>query len=557
VQAYAAILVGTLAFLLRFLGFRGFSNDHYMHLAWSRQLLAGELPGRDFVDPGMPLTYVVSALVQAISPDPFGEVLLTTAALGVAVALVCVIVSHLTGRVTIGVGAALFAIALQPRLYNYPKILVPMIVLGLVSLYAAQPSRLRVAILGAWTVVAALFRYDFGLYTCAAMTAALLAVHWRQPRRLAGAVGSYGLAVALFGVPYAAFVQWSIGLRLHLEEAVEFARSDQHQLLTLWSELPQLEALSPVAWTREDAAAFLCYASYGLVAVSLVLLAARRRHQPAGRTPVVVAGAVLLICYVAFVLRHSLVARIPDLASVLAVMGAWSLFELGRIATAGLSRLQPPRMVVRLAAGAIVAIPLAPVLAGVWSLSNVSEGIERAALMKGWAKMAERAAAVRQSGTVWPWERDWPSGEMPATVRYLDECTRPSDRLLLTWPAPEYYYFARRQFAAGHALLLPPRAFTGASHQARMIARLDSQFVPIVLINESRQDEFVKSYGLLAQYLSERYVASGHYTIYDGSVITVARRRDLHPTSTYGPEAWPCHLEAGEAVPDSASIGDE
>ena len=57
----AAIFV--LAFGFRLINVRDLPNDHYMHLAWAQQLLFGEMPGRDFVDPGMPLTYALSALV--------------------------------------------------------------------------------------------------------------------------------------------------------------------------------------------------------------------------------------------------------------------------------------------------------------------------------------------------------------------------------------------------------------------------------------------------------------------------------------------------------------
>jgi hypothetical protein len=216
----------------------------------------------------------------------------------------------------------------------------------------------------------------------------------------------------------------------------------------------------------------------------------------------------------------------------------------------GLSRLRMPSLVVSSAVVTTAAIPLVPALLAVWTLSSVGDRIQAAALTKGWAGMSARAATVRRDGTEWPWESNWPSGRMPDVVRYLDECTSPSDRLLLTWAAPEYHYFARRQFAAGHALLLPPRAFTGALHQERMIARLEHQFVPIVLINETRHDEFVRSYGLLATYLSERYVAAGHYRIYDDSVITVAQRRDLRATGAYGPNNWPCHFEVDTTVVD-------
>ena len=50
-----AIAVFVATALIRYLALKGFSNDHYQHLAGAQQMLMGELPTRDFVDPGQPL----------------------------------------------------------------------------------------------------------------------------------------------------------------------------------------------------------------------------------------------------------------------------------------------------------------------------------------------------------------------------------------------------------------------------------------------------------------------------------------------------------------------
>src|SRR6185295_10126254 len=68
-----AAAVGLFACAFRVANVNDLSNDHYMHLAWAQQLLFGELPGRDFVDPGMPLLYALSAMVQHAWPGPFGH----------------------------------------------------------------------------------------------------------------------------------------------------------------------------------------------------------------------------------------------------------------------------------------------------------------------------------------------------------------------------------------------------------------------------------------------------------------------------------------------------
>src|SRR5262245_35329724 len=146
-----ACLVATVSLGLRFLTVRSLSNDHYMHMAWAQQVLFGELPGRDFVDPGMPLIYLVSALGQWVDPGPFSEALLTCALLAAAAAVTYFVVTEITGSLLMGLAAALFEVALQPRLYSYPKILVPAVTLLLMLQYVRRPGRRGVAFLAIWT----------------------------------------------------------------------------------------------------------------------------------------------------------------------------------------------------------------------------------------------------------------------------------------------------------------------------------------------------------------------------------------------------------------------
>lgn len=69
-QWVVAWAVFAFAFALRLLSEDYLQNDHFMHLAWSRQLLAGDVPVRDFLDPGMPLSYLASAAAQRLLGPP-------------------------------------------------------------------------------------------------------------------------------------------------------------------------------------------------------------------------------------------------------------------------------------------------------------------------------------------------------------------------------------------------------------------------------------------------------------------------------------------------------
>ena len=62
-----AASLGALCFLYRYLTFRGFTNDHFVTLARAQQIVLGDLPVRDFLEPGLPLASAVLAVVTVIS----------------------------------------------------------------------------------------------------------------------------------------------------------------------------------------------------------------------------------------------------------------------------------------------------------------------------------------------------------------------------------------------------------------------------------------------------------------------------------------------------------
>src|SRR5947207_757074 len=86
IAAYVVIGLGTAA--IRLLGLTGFSNDHYVALAGAQQMLFGEWPTRDFLDPGLPLMYAASAAAQFVfGRNLFAEAMLVSCAFGLAAAL--------------------------------------------------------------------------------------------------------------------------------------------------------------------------------------------------------------------------------------------------------------------------------------------------------------------------------------------------------------------------------------------------------------------------------------------------------------------------------------
>jgi hypothetical protein len=295
-----------------------------------------------------------------------------------------------------------------------------------------------------------------------------------------------------------------------------------------------------------DSAVFLFYAAHVLAVIGLVLLW-RSKRRPTGREAVAAAGFAMLLMYLLVVLRHPIDSRIQDVAALLAINGAWALAESWQRARASQSlfwRVVPLSLIAVVVGGGVV---------NTWLLADVPDRVRETRVMDGFGTIKHTVEVVKETGTVWPWERFWPAGEVPPAVRYLHACTTPDDAVLLTWAAPEYYFFAQRRFAAGHALFLPPDAFTTAHDQARMLERIRRERIPVVLINESRNNEFAKAYPEVERHIRDAYVPVGTFTIRDGSVIAVAIGRELKSTGTYDPEGWPCGFER-RAASSTASI---
>jgi hypothetical protein len=530
-----ACVAAVAAFAFRFLTFRGLPNDQYMHLMWARQVLEGAVPGRDFWEPGMPLAIALSAMVQACWPGPFSEGLLSIAGLAVAAGVTCCVVAQATRAVSAGVAAAALQIALLPRLYSYPKVLVPAVALLLLHRYVQRPAAVRLGTLAAWAVAAFLFRHDLGVIAAVAIAAGLLVMDdsWGARTQHVVRFVTFGL---LLVSPYVLFVAWNEGLAEHVRVGIEFSKAEAHQFL-LFRNLPPLSpaALASTTLAKDDAGGLLFWLTHAaLAALAIVLIVDRRNVR---LVPLYAATLVLLVAYRVEILRHPIAERVPDLSGVLALTLGWctgTLLTVGRASEA--MRVSP------LGAGAAAAF-LAPFLLGAWSLAPVAGEIDEANVLRGLGAMRQQAAGVYRTGTASDWDRYWPAGEAPPITRYLRECTAPEDRMLITWPAPEFYYFARRPFAAGHALLLPG-VFSSAADQQTMLARLERERVPIVLVNESRADEFERSFPQLDAWIRDRYVVHSRFTIRDGSTVALAVRRELTALRSYGGEDWPCGFEA-------------
>ena len=203
------VFAGT--FLFRWLTLN-FTNDHFVHLSRARQILLGDVPIRDFFDPGLILQYYLSSAAQLVFGDNlFGEALLTISFVAFGTMLVFHFSAQLSGSRWTAAAASLLTVLAYPRLYNYPKVFLYVSAIALVWLYARRGSRLQVSLMAALTAVAFLLRHDHGVYI-AVMIVCFLGLREWGGAQLWRRLGQYASVTAVLLLPYAVFVQTTTGL---------------------------------------------------------------------------------------------------------------------------------------------------------------------------------------------------------------------------------------------------------------------------------------------------------------------------------------------------------
>lgn len=628
-------VVFLIAFAYRFLAFSGFDNDHFVHLSRALQIQLGELPVRDFVDPGMPLMYLVSAAAQrALGEGPLTEAILTIGLLAAGSALTCYLAARLSGSWPVALVATSVQVLLWPRLYGYPKIFVYAVGFVLLWRYSEAATTGRLALAAAWTALAFLFRHDHGVYLAlAGMSAIVIRAAPDRGLMLARCALYFALTLAAL-VPYLDFLHRHGGIVRHIESAVAFSREEaRHTRLAAWPGLrggfsapfvqigeaprsetsvvhihwapgltepervrlerrhhlevardmgdglwayelkdiswrnvralirdprvidtdgivralgvvvpsqallrteflrrvPLLRVESPLLarWLSVDNAIAWMY--YGLLLVpfsAIVVLIVTRRAAAGecGRHGVIVTLALVLAAMNAWLLRDLLTARLPDVSVPAVVLGAWLIAQV------------PGRAIARVTVAAIVGSTLtASAIVG-----DAGDRIKRTGLIFGPSAMLSRAVQVTRDFGEWPWAKQWPRGALPPLVKYIHECTRPTDRLMVTWFAPEYFFFSRRGFAGGHVTFLPGY-YTSVDDQRATLTRLAAQSVPIALTDSRRYDSsFATEFPILRRHLDLNYHFVGEHAESDAPRVGVLVDRRRAPTGTWGPRAWPC-----------------
>ena len=443
--------VGIAAFAARYALTGAIENDHFITLARALQVLHGDLPVRDFEDPGTPLAYLLSTAVAAIAgPSLLANVLLCLVFLAVTSALTYVLAFRSSGSIALGLAAAALTIAVAPRLYNTTKVIVPVVAIWLAWNYADAPHPRKLANLAFWTAIAFLLRHDYLVYVAIGNAALLMLTD--APERRPRAVIGYVLLSTLFVLPWLVYVQHYEGIGDYFASALRFVAAEGR---------------------RTGAGAFTA-GSYALIAVPIAgLVAAFRGEARLNRAQLASASMMLLTMDLVF-LRDVLATRLPDVLAPTAVVAA---------AIAG--HLLPDRAVRRVAA----------IAAGVIVLAGVLDAVRIADARPVSVNVAQRIGQVttrlrHASPDIIP------NPSLAPLIDYLARCTRPDQRVLVAGFGPEIPVLAHRSFAAGLPTWIPGY-YEDAADVRRAVAHLQREDIGAVVLLDGT-NAFVQSWPVLA-----------------------------------------------------------
>ena len=609
-------------------------NDHFDRISRARQIARyGELPFRDFFDPGYFMTEFSSAGLQLLLGDSLlGEMLLNTVIIATGATLVFVLARRVSDSDLGGLAPALLALFAMPRAYDFDKVLFYPLGIFLCWRYVDRPGARRALELAAGITIGALFRYDTGIYTGLAAVVTMLVLHWREPKVCARRIGLCGFTAALAGlvvlVPIVGFggvpdaidqvvtyavrekartqvgraprfsignfvgraslsspaasvtVRWAqivsdigrheaesrYGLNEEIRgdnpgdrtyrytmratsattigELIKDPRVDDTAGIDrgrqsfpeepLWIRAqrrfsPLQLRILPGAWTAGNATAFVYYFFWGLPFVALIAIAIAWRAPWNTTQELARVGGVVAVCLALnlFVLREPIAARIGGIAGPTAILATW----------VGARAWQVRRLRLGLAISTIVVAAFA---LAVWSLGSIASWSEHL-IPALTAPVAQVRGIVRRVSASPPRPEVVEGGAFPRMVRYLRDCTTPTDKVLARWFVPELYFFARRGFAAGMVVTFGGH-WSDQRFETRSRHALESESVPIILAlagDERIRDE----YPVLTDYIDQHYKVAAR-TNFDspgtGGDYLVLVRVDRSPARIDARTALPC-----------------
>ena len=571
-----------------------FFDSNYFALASTPNILAGELPYRDFVDPYGPLdAYLAAAMQWLVGYRLIGEFARQT----VFIVAGFVIATHLALTLSRSVvaTAAVMTVGLivltATPLYHHSKLFYFPLAIWVGCRYLDRPGPRRAAAFGVVAALAFLTRHDYGLYMAfgsllAYALARIVDPESRRARALITDAFAFAAALAVVLGPWAVAVQRTEGVVEFTRERAGLYDGSNWTLAAAVFRNPLRDMVPPPPPARPGEVTFAWQSGVPDSTRQAVTsrLGLRLLERPAESdgywryaSPNV--NDVALLDLMPHVNDIGGVAlsdlerarnRLPSQEWALGLLRQLSgLVPLPLLAAAGLTTWRLHR------AGMPVPVDVAKVVLAAATLAVIEQSLFREAtyvvvtaptaaalsarlLTASWAvaRVAAGAGLAAATFAAWIWAADttiFHPSQYRIAVRsvasslmesppqfddprfaYIRECTTPADHLFVTGPTPYHaVYVTQRRIAAGH-IWWPYSFGAGPAREAQSLALFQKQSVPIAISTGNPVLADLKPYSHIQEYMRQ------HYTAVDGGkglLLVDSRRR---PTGVHAATGYPC-----------------
>ena len=541
--AAVGVFAATLAW--RFLTFTGFTNDHYVHLALAQQLLLGDRPIRDFADSGWPLMYLLSAAAWRLSGDTLA-VEWSIAAGSFAIGAACTIVAayRLSGSLVIGLLVTIFEVLIYPRTYSYPKVLAYAAASCAVIAMARRPSNGRILIMAAVVAVSFLLRHDHGLFigiaAAVSLASASFRAGWRAAARRMATLAATSTALL---VPWATFIAFNGGLVEYFEGGIEYSRAEVDA--TALAAPPVIDPAMPFLAIRNTEAwlFWLFWSLPILCGVLFVIRAVRKRERWPGESAAMAGIVTLAILVNASFLRQALQVRLPDAVVPAALLGAWAL----GLCWTGRWRIRSFQMGTRFVTAAVFVVSFAAIgriadLSGLYDNTDIGRGPTRTLEH---AREVSDLLRSRHRDNLTPPSRV--SRALMPFMSYVERCTSPSERLIVTGEFPELLVIAGRRFAGDGVVF--GSWYASVAHQTRTVMQLEAS-PPLFVIHAGDYSGFRGRFEQVDAFVNRTFKEIAEIPVEGTASIRILVNRNRIPNGTDRQTGWSCYrdiLEQGRA----------
>jgi hypothetical protein len=122
---------------------------------------------------------------------------------------------------------------------------------------------------------------------------------------------------------------------------------------------------------------------------------------------------------------------------------------------------------------------------------------------------------------------------------FVQRCTAPTDRIVMTGLSPDVFVLADRGFAGGQ-MAFRPNFYPDPLDQGRAVDRMQHQSVPFFILSLEEEADFRGAMPVVAMHLNQHYVPLADVVVPETRGLRIFVERGRVAGSTDPTTGWPC-----------------